>query len=100
MALPTGDLWAHYNENGHTYDGSNLMSAWADQSGNGRHVDSYSASNQPLHVASIKNSLAAVRFSRPLNYESMWRNSTESAADFFHRKYYKWNEDTLSWEEA
>jgi hypothetical protein len=49
---------------GVTYDGSNNVSAWADQSGNVRDATS-SGGNQPLYVASGQNSLPIISMCSP-----------------------------------
>ena len=47
---------------GITKDGSDLVSAWADQSGGGRNVTQGTAANKPLWVDAVYNTLPAIRF--------------------------------------
>ncbi len=49
-------------DNGVTYNGSNAVSSWSDQSGQGHHATQAGSSSQPLYVSSAQNSLPAVRF--------------------------------------
>lgn len=48
---------------GVTMDGSNRVSAWADQSGNGANATQATGGNQPLYVASVIDGLGVLRFS-------------------------------------
>ena len=54
------ELWLKADA-GITFNGSDV-SAWADQSGNGRNATQNTASRQPLFVASVINGLPAVEF--------------------------------------
>lgn len=58
--IPNLELWLKADE-GITFNGSDV-SAWADQSGNGRNATQATASRQPLYVASVINGLPAVQF--------------------------------------
>jgi len=62
----TTDLWGHWDAaEGITKDGSNLISQWEDQSGNGNHWEQSTGSDQPLFVADAGadlNNLPAVSF--------------------------------------
>ena len=62
-AFPTAGmaLWLRA-DSGVTVDTNNLVSAWADQSGNGHHVGQGSAGNQPTLIASAYNGQPALRF--------------------------------------
>ena len=60
--LVTG-LWQWLKADaGITKDGSNLVSAWADQSGGGRNVTQGTAGNKPLWVDAAYGSLPVIRF--------------------------------------
>ena len=62
----TTDLWGHWDAaEGITKDGSDLISQWEDQSGNGNHWEQSTGSDQPLFVADAGadlNNLPAVSF--------------------------------------
>ncbi len=47
---------------GITKDGGDLVSDWADQSGNGNDLVQATGTNQPLFVADVQNSLPIIRF--------------------------------------
>lgn len=47
---------------GITKDGSNKVSAWADQSGNGNHASQATGDKQPLWVDAARNGNAVIRF--------------------------------------
>jgi hypothetical protein len=54
-------LWLDAGQ-GVTKDGSNYVSQWADQSGNGNNASQGTAANQPLYVASGLNSKPVISF--------------------------------------
>ena len=54
-------LWLSADR-GVTYDGSNFVSQWDDQSGNGRHATQGTGSQQPLYIASGLNNEPTIRF--------------------------------------
>jgi hypothetical protein len=61
--IPTAGLMGWWKADvGVTKDGSNKVSAWADQSGNGRNFTQPTTGNQPLWQASIKNALPGIQF--------------------------------------
>jgi hypothetical protein len=60
---------------GITKDGSNRVSAWADQSGNGNDVTQATGTDQPLWVDAVLNSLPVIRFSQS-NGEGLVRNAS------------------------
>lgn len=53
---------------GITKDGSDLVSTWADQSGNGNDAAQATGTNQPLWVDSVLNSRPAIRFDGSDNF--------------------------------
>ena len=63
-------------DTGITKDGSDLVSNWADQSGNSNDVAQPTATNQPLWVDSVQNGLPIIRFDGVDNF--MWRNTFTS----------------------
>ena len=60
-------LWLDAGQ-GITKDGGDLVSAWADQSGEGNDVAQATGTNQPLWVSSGLNSLPTVQFDNVDNY--------------------------------
>jgi len=61
-----------------TKDGSNLVSAWNDKSGQLNHVTQATATNQPLWVDAVYNSLPTIRFDGVDNY--IFRNTWTGGA--------------------
>ena len=68
---------------GITKDGSDLVSNWADQSGNSNDVAQATGSKQPLWVDSVYNSLPTVRFDGVDNSlrKATWSGGEESQAN-------------------
>jgi hypothetical protein len=61
--VATPSLWLDANlASSFTYSSSNVISSWADQSGNGRNATQATVANQPSLVASVINSKPVVRF--------------------------------------
>jgi hypothetical protein len=61
--VATPSLWLDANlASSFTYSSSNVISAWADQSGNGRNATQSTVANQPTLVSSVINSKPVVRF--------------------------------------
>ena len=61
-----------------TKDGSNLVSAWNDKSGQLNHVTQATATNQPLWVDAVYNNLPTIRFDGVDNY--IFRNTWTGGA--------------------
>ena len=57
----SGERFRYVSDTGITKDGSNIVSAWADQSGNDDHLADPTA-NKPLWVDNLVNGYPAVRF--------------------------------------
>lgn len=55
-------------DTGITKDGSNLVSAWNDQSGNNNHFAQATGANQPLYTASAQNGLPSIVFDGTNDY--------------------------------
>jgi hypothetical protein len=63
VGLPTAGLIAWYKADvGVTKDGSNKVSQWDDQSGNGHHLTQPTALNKPTWQASVLNGLPGIQF--------------------------------------
>jgi hypothetical protein len=60
--VATPSLWLDANlASSFTYSSSNVISSWADQSGNGRNATQATVANQPTLVANVMNSKPVVR---------------------------------------
>jgi hypothetical protein len=65
LKIPGCALWLEADR-GVTLDGSNNVSAWADQSGNGRHVSNANDAQRPAYIASAVNGRPGLLFSNHL----------------------------------
>lgn len=68
---------------GITKDGSNLVSDWTDQSGNGNNFSQSSAGNKPTYTASAQNGLPAITFDGSSDYMTTAANVTLGTYSIF-----------------